>query len=606
MVELKIKVIVGAILSALVVVGSFPQWFGDFGLSSPGILLLLATPVQFWVGKAFYLATWSGLRNRAASMDTLIAIGTTAAYGLSLPAVLGLSQVTYFDTASVIITLILLGRLLEAIAKSHTSDAIKKLLGLQPKTARVVQGKQEVDIPISQVKIGDIIRVRPGEKIPIDGQIIEGSSSIDESMVTGESLPKDKQVGDIVIGATINTTGSFLFKTTKVGADTMLAQIVQLVAAAQSSRAPIQRLADVVSSYFVPAVLMLAVATFVVWYNLGRPPAALVNMISVLIIACPCALGLATPTAIMVGTGLGAQKGILVKDAQALEIANKVSTVIFDKTGTLTIGQPQVTDFSSQTALQLAASLERLSEHPIARAIVAKAEGLNLDLKPITDFRNLPGQGVEGKIGDAKVFVGRTDAASISVVKNGRNVGSVTVADALKPEAKETVKQLHNMHVQTWMLTGDNAQTAANISKQVGITNVIAGILPAAKEAKVRQFKSQGHGVVAFAGDGINDAPALAAADVGVAMGSGTDIAIESAGITLLNHDLRSFISAIKLSRATLSIIKQNLFWAFAYNVVLIPAAMLGWLNPVLAAFAMAASSVSVLGNSLRLKRAKI
>ncbi|OGG24655.1 hypothetical protein A3A79_02215 [Candidatus Gottesmanbacteria bacterium RIFCSPLOWO2_01_FULL_43_11b] len=608
--DLARKVWVSAALSVFITIGSFPEWFGNSFFNNLYILLLLATPVQFWAGWGFYQATWSGLRNRTASMDTLIAIGTSAAYGYSL-----FSTVRYFDTAAIIITLILLGRYLEARAKAHTSDAIKKLLHLQAKTARVIRGGKEIDVPVEDVKAGDIIRVRPGEKIPVDGKITEGVSSIDESMVTGESIPVDKKIGDLVIGATINKTGTFLFQATKVGDETVLSQIVKMVSEAQSSRAPIQRLADIVSGYFVPIVLMLAVATFVVWYITGMPIQGFVNMIAVLIIACPCALGLATPTAIMVGTGRGAEGGILIKDAEALEIAHKIKTIVFDKTGTLTKGKPVVTDVSSDKVLIIAASLEQGSEHSLAEAILTKTK--EQKLLSVTHFEAIPGQGISGVINNKKYFFGKPKKSYETLEKQGKTVmeltsekttlGYVAVSDTLKPEAKEMVSALSRLSV--WLITGDNQRTAEAIAKQAGIENVLAGVLPDQKAKKIKELQSP----VAFVGDGINDAPALAASDVGIAMGTGTDVAIESAGITLLNKDLRSVVSAIKLSRATLSVIKQNLFWAFGYNVILIPVAMgilypaTGWLlNPALAAFAMAASSISVVGNSLRLKGVRI
>ena len=653
--DLKQKVIVSGFLSFLIMLGSFPQWFSFVPqiLTNPFVLLLLTTPVQFWAGWGFYQATWSGLKNRTASMDTLIAIGTSAAFGFSLLTTLfaqpltklGFPLLTYFDTAAIIITLILLGRYFEAKAKAHTSDAIKKLLHLQAKTARVVRNDKEIDIPIEEVKVGDIIRVRPGEKIPVDGKITEGASSIDQSMVTGESIPVDKKVGDLVIGATINKTGTFLFMATKVGKDTMLSQIVKMVAEAQSSRAPIQRLADVVSGYFVPVVLMLAVATFIIWFDFGSFSQAFTNMIAVLIIACPCALGLATPTAIMVGTGKGAEHGILIKDAESLEIAHKIKTIVFDKTGTLTKGEPKVTDIDfnvgfakmglTKEKIETAiASLEKNSEHPLSKAMVSYFG--NASALTVKNFKAIEGFGVSGIVAGLPVVIGnkklmekekvmrcgQLDKKAEQWMEEGKTLAYVAIdkkhvallalADTLKNEAKETVDQLKKMHIDVWMITGDNEKTAQAIAHQAGIDNILANVLPAEKEAKLKELKSR-KSPIAFAGDGINDAPALAAADVGIAMGTGTDVAIESAGITLLNKNLYSVVSAITLSKSTLAIIKENLFWAFGYNVILIPVAMgvlypiTGWLlNPALAAFAMAASSISVVSNSLRLKRIKI
>ncbi len=659
LVDLKTKVIASGVLSALILLGSFPEWFaGVFAaipgfyslLSNPVSLLILSTPVQFWAGKSFYQATWSGLRNRAASMDTLIAVGTTAAYGFSLLttvfgrqlSAVGFPMVMYYDTAAVIITLILLGRFFEAKAKAHTSDAIKKLLHLQAKTARVVRNGKETDIPIDQVVVGDIIRVRPGEKIPVDGKITDGTSSIDESMVTGESIPVDKKQGDLVIGSTINKTGTFLFVAMKIGSDTLLSQIVKMVSEAQSTRAPIQRLADVVSGYFVPVVLMLAVATFVVWYDFGSPVQGFVNMIAVLIIACPCALGLATPTAIMVGTGKGAERGILIKDASSLETAHKINTIVFDKTGTLTSGKPVVTDIipfgntRKNDVLGIASSLEQGSEHSLGEAIGTYAKEHAITRNKVTKFRAIAGHGITGSIHKTSYYfgnralmksqdisVGSAEHAMSSLEKEGKTVmllsanktilGLIAVADTLKTSAISTVTTLTRLGITVWMITGDNERTAHAVAKSAGITNVLAGVLPQQKAEKITELKRNKRSVVAFAGDGINDAPALAGADVGIAMGTGTDVAIESAGITLLNKDLNSVVSAIKLSKQTLAIIKQNLFWAFAYNVILIPVSsgilypFTGWLlNPAIAAFAMAASSISVVGNSLRLKGAKI
>ncbi len=625
--NLKVKVIISSILSFFVFIGSFPEWFffipGFF--SNPFLLFLLSAPVQFWAGKQFYQATWSGLKNRAASMDTLIAIGTTAAYGYSILSVLGITRGTYFDTAAVIITLILLGRFLEAKAKAHTSDAIKKLLGLQAKTARVIRKGEEIDVPIDEVRVGDLIRVRPGEKIPVDGEIVEGESAVDESMVTGESMPVGKFKGDMVIGATLNKNGSFIFRATKVGQDTMLARIVEMVAVAQSSRAPIQRLADLVSSYFVPVVLMLSALTFIVWFDFGLPANAFINMIAVLIIACPCAMGLATPTAIMVGTGKGAEKGILIKDAEALETAHKIKTIIFDKTGTLTIGKPTVTDVSDNKILEIVGSLEQGSEHTLAEAILDHVQKKRIKLSKVTGFKAYPGLGIGGMVNGKKYFFGNrgekneivkrleSEGKTVMLLESGEKIlGYVAVADMLKEGVKNVVEKLGEEGIESWMVTGDNERTAKAIARQAGIKNILAQVLPDQKAAKVKEFKEKGN-VVAFAGDGINDAPALAASDVGIAMGTGTDVAIESAGITLLNKDIGSVLTAINLSKITLRVIKQNLIWAFGYNVILIPVAagilypFTGWLlNPALAAFAMAASSISVVLNSLRLKKVKI
>jgi Cu+-exporting ATPase len=598
--RLQQKVIVSSALTLFVIIGSLVKF-------PTVILLILTIPVQFWAGWQFYQATWSGLKNRTASMDSLVSIGTTAAF----------FSMMYME-ASIIVTLILLGRYLEMRAKTQTGNAIKKLLHLQAKTARVVREGRDIDVPISDVKVGDTIRVRPGEKIPVDGKIIDGVSSIDESMVTGESLPVDKKAGDLVIGATINETGTFLFIAIKVGRDTMLSRIVQMVSEAQSTRAPIARLADTISGYFVPIVLILGVATFVLWFDFGPTAsgfsAALTNMIAVLIIACPCAMGLATPTAIMVATGKGAEHGILIKNAESLEIANKIKTIVFDKTGTLTQGKPAVTDIvGGTTILTLAASLEQGSEHSLADAILAKIQGGKL--YKVSQFQAMPGTGISGIINGTRYVFGKPEKAYPDLENQGKTVmeltsgkkslGIIAVADTIKPQSKETVEMLSHAGITVWMVTGDNERTADAIARNAGITHVLAGVLPDQKENKIRELQKN-NGIVAFVGDGINDAPALAAANVGIALGTGTDVAIESSGITLLNKNLTSVMSAIKLSKATLAIIKQNLFWAFGYNVILIPLAMIGRLNPIFAAAAMAASSFSVVTNSLRLKTAKI
>jgi Cu+-exporting ATPase len=652
--NLKIKVITSLFLGGLIVWGSFPflMNFSPYPLQNFWVQLVLGSIVQFWPGLEFYRAAIPAFKNRTANMDTLVAIGTTAAYLYSVAVTvfpnvfegLGIEPMPYFDVAAVVIGLILLGRYFEAKAKLGTSDAIKKLLGLAPKTARVVRNNQEIDVPLSEVIVGDLVRVRPGEKIPVDGVIVEGQSSVDESMVTGESIPVDKNKGDTVIGATINKSGSFVFKASKIGSETMLSQIIKLVQEAQGSKAPIQRIADTISAYFVPIVIMLAIATFAVWYIFGPTPAflfALLNSIAVLIIACPCAMGLATPTAIMVGTGRGAEKGILIKDAESLEIAHKVNTVIFDKTGTLTVGKPQVTDIvpfaknKEKDIIQIASSLEKGSEHSLAEAILKKAESLNIDLIGTTSFKAIAGFGIEGKIKDKKYIFGNlklmnkediqttnlkkqveeleSQGKTVMILADTKNVlGLIAVADTLKDSAREGVKALQDKKIEVVMITGDNQRAAEAIAKQAGIKRVLAEVLPQDKEAEVRKIQNEGK-IVAMVGDGINDAPALATANIGIAMGSGTDVAIEAAGITLVNKDLRSVAHAIELSKKTMRTIKMNLFWAFGYNIILIPVAMgilypFGGIlmNPIFASAAMAMSSISVVGNSLLLKKVRI